>query len=204
MEMFPMHHLKTSCAILCASLFLVACGGGDGGSAPKPTADAGPDQTVEIGSTVSLNGAQSAATADGGALRYTWSLTRTPTDSTADLSDDTSAQPTFLADLPGTYEADLVVNDGTEDSNHDSVTITATNPDPVAIAETEHHVLIGTLVELDGSESVPPTGATHCNWNTTGASILTSYRKAAARPCPRQAHRLLVSMRTSLEPITSP
>lgn len=153
-----MHHLKTSCAILCASLFLVACGGGDGGSAPKPTADAGPDQTVEIGSTVSLNGAQSAATADGGALRYTWSLTRTPTDSTADLSDDTSAQPTFLADLPGTYEADLVVNDGTEDSNHDSVTITATNPDPVAIAETEHHVLIGTLVELDGSESVPPTG----------------------------------------------
>ncbi|WP_201303864.1 PKD domain-containing protein, partial [Alcanivorax xiamenensis] len=78
--------------------------------------------------------------------------------SAAELSDEAGAQPTFTADLPGTYEADLVVNDGTADSGHDAVTIIATNPDPVAIAETEYHVLIGTTVMLDGSGSVPPTG----------------------------------------------
>ncbi|AFT69651.1 Putative lipoprotein [Alloalcanivorax dieselolei B5] len=157
-----MQCLKTLCALLCASLLLAACGGGGGGgggdSTPRPIANAGPDQTVEMGTTVTLDGTQSSSPTDGATLSYTWSLASKPVGSTAALSDEAGAQPTFVTDLPGTYEADLVVNDGTADSGHDAVIITATNPDPVAIAETEHHVLIGTTVMLDGNSSVPPTG----------------------------------------------
>lgn len=156
-----MLRLKRSCALFCASLLLVACGGGgSGGSEPTalPTANAGADQTVEMGTVVTLDGRNSESPRSDATLSYTWSLTQAPAQSTAELSDDTAAQPTFKVDLPGTYKASLVVNDGTADSGQDLVTITATNPDPVAITQAEHRVLVGTTVLLDGSESLPPTG----------------------------------------------
>lgn len=143
--------------ILCLSLLLPACGGGGGGT-PKPVADAGTDQTVEMGSTVTLDASGSSTERDGATLSYTWTLVDKPDNSSAELSGTTTEEPSFVADLPGTYEADLVVSDGTEESSHDRVIVTATNPDPVAIAPTEHNVLIGTTVMLDGSASLPPTG----------------------------------------------
>lgn len=144
-------------AMLCLPLLLAACGGsGDDGSA-RPIADAGPDQTVEMGSTVTLDGTGS-STPNTGPLAYRWSFVTKPASSTAELSSETAADPNFIADLPGTYEANLVVNDGVADSAHDRVVVTVTNPDPVAIAPVEHNVLIGTTITLDGIASLPPTG----------------------------------------------
>jgi mono/diheme cytochrome c family protein len=88
-----------------------------------PIADAGVDQNVSVGDTVRLNGSGS-SDPDGDTLTYTWSLTA-PTGSTATLSDPAMVNPTFVADVAGTYQAQLIVNDGTEDSAPDTVTITA-------------------------------------------------------------------------------
>ena len=152
--MIPLQRLI---ALTCLSL-LAACGGGGGNDTPKPVANAGADQTVERGASVTLDGSASSTSREGATLTYTWELVRKPEGSAAALSDTTAQKPGFTADIPGTYEADLVVNDGTESSDHDRVIVTATNPDPTAVVnQTTHNVLIGATVNLDASGSLPPT-----------------------------------------------
>ncbi len=120
-----------------------------------PMADAGPDQTVTVDDTVTLDGSAS-SDADGNNLTFVWSLSA-PTGSAAALSDLAAVNPTFVADLSGTYTASLTVNDGTEDSALDSVTITAeavvVNTPPVASAGPDQIVDTGTTVSLDGAAS---------------------------------------------------
>ena len=89
-----------------------------------PIANAGDDQSVSTGNTVTLSASQS-LDADGDDLTYLWSLTSTPTNSSASLSSTTSASPTFTADITGSYVVSLVVNDGLVDSDTDTVAITA-------------------------------------------------------------------------------
>ncbi len=105
-------------------LLLAACGGGD--DAPKvPTANAGVDQTLQYGGTVSLNASASSSPRTAATLSYTWTIASKPAGSAAELSSTSVPNPTFIADLPGTYEFDLVVNDGAASSAHDRVIITA-------------------------------------------------------------------------------
>lgn len=142
------------------SLLLSACGGGGGSGSTAPTppsANAGADQSLEYGGTVTLD-ASGSSSPRSATLSYTWTLASKPATSTAALSSTTALNPSFIADIPGTYEADLVANDGTASSSHDRVVVTATNPNPVANATTQHNVLIGATVALDGSASLPPTG----------------------------------------------
>jgi hypothetical protein len=89
-----------------------------------PLANAGDNQTVELNSTVKLDGSSS-TDADGQALTYVWRLTSQPTDSLASLSDSFTSTPTFIADKPGIYIAQLIVNDGSVDSEPSEVQITA-------------------------------------------------------------------------------
>lgn len=117
-------------ALVFPALVLTGCGGG-GGSTPNPApgntapvANAGVDQSVATGSTVTLNGGAS-ADADGDPLTYNWTLTTKPSGSNAVLSSTTAVNPTFTADLDGSYVVSLVVNDGTVNSAADSVTVTA-------------------------------------------------------------------------------
>lgn len=91
---------------------------------PPPIADAGPDQSVLTGSLVTLDGSGS-STANGINPSYRWSLTSMPAGSAATLSDPTAVNPTFTADLDGSYVVSLVVNDGQKDSALNTVTITA-------------------------------------------------------------------------------
>lgn len=88
-----------------------------------PVANAGPDQAVEVGATVVLDGTGS-TDADEDMLTYSWTL-ETPMGSSATLDDASSATPRFTADIAGTYAAILVVNDGTVDSMADEVVVTA-------------------------------------------------------------------------------
>ncbi len=89
-----------------------------------PVADAGQDQQTLVGEAVTLNGAGS-TDADGDALEYTWSLASAPEDSAAALSDTAIASPVITPDLPGTYNVQLVVYDGFDNSEPDTVTIEA-------------------------------------------------------------------------------
>lgn len=111
---------------------LTACGGSGTGTDEEtvtiqensiPVANAGADQTVFVGGAVTLSGAES-TDADGDTLSYSWSLSTIPTGSSAELSDTSNVAPSFSVDVAGTYEAFLTVNDGTDDSETDSVVIT--------------------------------------------------------------------------------
>ena len=92
-----------------------------------PVADAGVDQTVPVGATVTLNGSGS-SDADGDVLTYDWSLTSVPAGSGAALSDPAAVMPTFVADLPGIYVAQLIVDDGLVSSAPATVVATASAP----------------------------------------------------------------------------
>jgi Calx-beta domain/PKD domain/K319L-like, PKD domain len=134
-----------------------------------PIAGAGPDQTVALGATVGLDGALS-FDPDGDPLLWWWSLTSVPAGSAAVLSDPAAEAPTFTADVPGTYVAQLVVSDGTMDSTPDTVTIDTANTRPVADAGLDRTVLAGAPVVLDGAGSHDPDGDPFTwFWAITGA-----------------------------------
>jgi hypothetical protein len=136
-KMKIIHRMITPILIISAS-FLYGCGGDTadssvsdanmGNTNSAPTAEAGDNQNVETGNQVNLNGSES-SDPDGDALTYLWQLTSIPDGSTASLSSNTVQQPSFTTDLDGTYILSLVVNDGIEDSNSDTVLVTVTGND---------------------------------------------------------------------------
>lgn len=93
-----------------------------------PTADAGPDQTVDSGSTVQLDGSGS-SDPNNSPLTYQWTQTSGPP---ITLNDPTSVNPTFTAPDVQSQEEDIVfqlvvTNEEEVESKPDSVTITV-NP----------------------------------------------------------------------------
>ena len=68
-----------------------------------------------VNALVQLNGAAS-SDVDGDLLSYHWSLIGLPSGSLAALNNPGAVNPTFTVDTPGTYVAQLIVNDGKADS----------------------------------------------------------------------------------------
>ena len=136
-----------------------------------PVANAGPDRSVFVDDTVTLDGSGS-SDVDGDALTYRWSLTSKPAGSTAQLSDTAAVRPTFDVDLPGTYIVQLIVNDGTVDSPPDTVTINIVNSPPVANAGPDQSVFVYDTVTLDGSGSSDVDGDTLTyRWSFTSKPV---------------------------------
>jgi hypothetical protein len=99
------------------------CDGPSGPGNDPPVAEAGDDQNVVLGRLVTLDGGRS-HDEDGGTLSFQWSFASIPAGSTATLSDQASATPTFRPDVAGTYGLRLVVSDGKAASAPDAVTVT--------------------------------------------------------------------------------
>jgi RHS repeat-associated protein len=118
----------------------------------SPVANAGPDQAAAVGATVTLDGSGS-SDVDGDALSYQWSLLSVPVGSAAALSDAAAIAPTFVADQPGAYVAQLIVHDGQAASAPDTVTISTENSKPVANAGPDQAAVVGETVTVDGSAS---------------------------------------------------
>jgi hypothetical protein len=100
------------------------------GSNTAPVASAGVDQNVTPGITVSLN-ASGSSDADGNSLTYYWSAVTVPANSAAVLDSMTTVNPTFTADVAGSYTFQVAVSDGTETTT-DQVVITATTTSTAA------------------------------------------------------------------------
>lgn len=122
-----------------------------------PVANAGPDQSPYVTETVTLNGAGS-SDVDGDLLTYTWAFTAKPQDSNAELNDVHAVNPTFTVDKAGTYVVSLIVNDGTVDSQAETVTISTLNSAPVAVAGPDQSPHVTGTVTLDGSGSTDVDG----------------------------------------------
>jgi K319L-like, PKD domain len=98
----------------------------------KPVADAGGNQSVAVGETVTLDGSGS-YDQNLDELSYHWSIVSKPAGSQATLDDPEAITPRFVADVVGTYVVSLVVNDGIEDSEPANVSIEAVTSEEAAI-----------------------------------------------------------------------
>ena len=102
------------------------------------TADAGTDQEVQTGATVTLDGSGSSSTISGATLTYTWTQT---SGATVTLDDTTTQMPSFTApSVPAALEFALVVNDGTNPSRADRVSVAVRSSLNPTEAPCEHPV----------------------------------------------------------------
>jgi hypothetical protein len=98
----------------------------------KPIANASGSATVTTNTQVLLSGTAS-HDVNGDTLTYLWSVLAEPSGATSSLVDETTAAPSITPDAAGDYLIQLIVNDGTANSDPVSVTITVNDPPVVAV-----------------------------------------------------------------------
>ncbi len=128
----------------------------DGTGNHAPVANAGQDQSVTKGSTVTLS-CSGSSDADGDTLSYSWGILGMPKGSQASLQNPTSCSPSFVADIKGHFVLTLLVSDG-KLTHSDTVTVrvgsgSSANQAPQAKAGADKHVLLSEVITLDGSAS---------------------------------------------------
>ena len=99
-----------------------------------PTANAGPDQSVDEGAVVTLDGTGS-SDPDSQNLTYAWALTG-HSGPPITLSSSTAARPSFQTLDDGSYAFTLTVSDGTNTAS-DDVTVTVRNKVPVLAVQAD-------------------------------------------------------------------
>jgi len=138
------------------------------------TADAGPDQTAEVGTTITLDGSASQNSNSTETLNYLW----TAPDNIM-LSDTTVSNPTFTIpngfSVGTTFTFGLVVSDNNgASSTTDTVEINVKNSNPVANAGDNVSASVGDVVDLDGSGSSDPNnGSLTYSWSSSSGISIT-------------------------------
>jgi hypothetical protein len=131
-----------------------------------PQADAGENETVDVGTTASLS-AENSSDENGHALSYEWTLLTHPNGSNARLTDAATGTPGLTPDVPGTYRVELDVTDPYGLHDTDTVTL-VTDGDPTAEAGSDIETSVGSTVTLDGKNSTDPENQSlSYTWETT-------------------------------------
>jgi hypothetical protein len=149
-----------------------------------PVADAGPDQSVDTLTSVTLDGSGSSDPDGDLPLAYLWTQTGGPS---VTLDDPASVTPAFTApDDPALLTFTLVVTDGLglPSAGPDQVAVTVTNQPPTADAGADQTAGAGTLVTLDGSGSSDPDGDAPLSylWTQTGGPMVALSSHTLATP----------------------
>ena len=112
-----------------------------------PVANAGSNQSVVQGDQVCFDG-NGSMDDNGDFLFFRWSLD-TPNGSTASLDDPSAKIPCLTTDLPGSYEATLIVNDGWVDSPPSSASAYATSYQDATTATLQESIETVNNIPLD-------------------------------------------------------
>ena len=126
-----------------------------------PNADAGVDQAVLAGTSVTLNGSGSNDPDSGPQpLTFSWTFVQVPTGSARTNTDITGAnqsQASFIPDVAGTYMIRLAVSDGPSgDVDEAMIEVRVQNVPPIANAGADQTLMKGTEATLDGTGSSDP------------------------------------------------
>jgi PKD repeat protein len=150
-----------------------------------PIANAGPDQTVDEGQLVNLNGSNS-ADPDDGIASYHWVQIAEPS---VILSDPNGQQPTFSSPDVGaegaclSFELTVTDHSGVERTDSCIINVTWLNEPPQADAGSDQTVYESVEVTLDASSSVDIDGniASYL-WTQTSGPAVTLGNAASDRP----------------------
>jgi len=123
------------------------------------------DKIVNVGTEVTLT--STALDIDGDDLTYQWSFVSKPTDSTAQLSTDTTKETSFVADKEGEYKVKFVSKDAVDAEGSDVITITAKK---VGNDFSQNIISCENYEEISGGYSVDTT-LDGCYKVTSGISI---------------------------------
>jgi PKD repeat protein len=130
---------------LSTSLLITSCKKTTGIEPTVPLAliaNAGPDQPVQVGQLVTLDGIAS-KDGQGKPITYQWAIIRKPAKSTATLALASTVRPTFTPDEVGEYEVMLTVSNGAT-STTDNVLVTVATAQPLTI---DKDITVKTLLE---------------------------------------------------------
>lgn len=143
-----------------------------------PVANAGADQVVASGATVSLSGAGS-SDANGSIASYAWTQT---SGTTIALSSASTATPSFTAPVAsGALAFQLTVTDNGGASHSDTVTVTVNAP-PVANAGADQTVQAGAAVSLNGEATDSDGTIAGYTWTQTAGDAITLNGADTATP----------------------
>jgi len=147
-----------------------------------PVAEAGPPQTVNTGSTVTLIGGGS-SDPDGSIASYAWTQTG---GLSVTLSGANTATPSFKAPTSATtltFRLTVTDNDGAPANDTTTVSVVRTNTAPFAEAGPTQTVNPEATVTLDGRSSSDPDGSiASYAWAQTGGTAVTLSGANTATP----------------------
>jgi PKD repeat protein len=151
------------------------------GSNNPPVADAGPDQTAEVGVSLTFNGSGS-TDSDGTISSYEWDF--------GDGNTSTNMSTTHAYSTAGPYLVTLTVTDNDDATDTDTATVTVTeipNQPPVADAGPDQTAEVGVSLTFSGSGSTDSDGTiSSYEWDfgdgNTSASVTTTHVYSTAGP----------------------
>lgn len=165
-----------------------------GATNTPPVAAAGSDINIVLGATATLDGTASADPDGDTLVSYQWQMVSTPATSSLANWTSSSATPSLVPDVPGTYVVSLVVGDGLSLSIADEVFINVSQnlpPSAVAVADiTEGYAPLA--VSFDGSQSSDPEGEVlQYSWSFSEGATSTDVNPVYVFSMPGQYNVLL-------------
>lgn len=124
-----------------------------------PVANAGDDMVTNPNILIQLNGRDS-YDPDGSSVSYAWRVAEQPELANVTIKEPNIASPSVQLTVPGIYRFELAVTDASGATTQDTVQVEVNkeNVPPVAVPGAAQSVIVGDLVQLNGSQSYDPDG----------------------------------------------